>query len=132
MPSVTRLARMIRLVTLPETRRLLAAAAGSETVRVFARRAANDRTALVRDLRDPANAQNLVRSAARHPATRELASAGMLFLPMRYMPLGWAATWAAHRFLRRFVDPPTEVIRQPAFGASPSLKNVTPGARQAG
>jgi hypothetical protein len=121
-----------RLVSLPETRALLAAAARSETVREFARRAASDRVALARSLRDPANAQNLVRSAARHPATRELASAGMLFLPLRYMPLGWAATWAAHRFLRRYVDPPAEVIQQPAFGASPSLKNVTPDGRQPG
>lgn len=129
MPSVSRLARVVRLVTLPETRGLIVAAARSETIREIARRAANDRAALGRDLRDPAKTQNLVRSAARHPATRELASAGMLFLPMRYMPLGWAATWAAHRFLRRYVDPPTEVIQEPAFGAGRSLKNVTPDRR---
>ena len=126
MPSVTRLARVIRLVTLPETRGLIVAAARSDTVRDLARRAAKDRAALARDLRDPANAQTLVRSAARHPATRELASAGMLLLPMRYMPLGWAATWAAHRVLRRFLDPPAELIREPAFGAGRTARNVTP------
>ena len=50
----------------------------------------------------------------------------MLLLPMRYMPLGWAATWAAHRVLRRFVDPPAELVREPAFGAGRAARNVTP------
>jgi len=91
-PSVTRLARVVRLVTLPETRGVIVAAARSETLRDLAQRAIEDRAALVRDLRDPANARDLVRTAARHPAARELANAGLMFLPGRYLPLGLVAT----------------------------------------
>ena len=94
---MTRLARLVRIVTLPETRGLIVAAAHSETLRDIGQRAVHDRAALVRDLRKPANAGHLVRSAARHPAARELASAGLMFLPLRYLPVGWAATWVAHR-----------------------------------
>jgi hypothetical protein len=128
MPSPTRLARLVRLATLPETRGLIVAAAQSETLRDVAQRAVRDRTALMRDLRTPANARDLVRGAARHPATRELASAGLLFLPGRYLPLGWAATWATQRALRRYLEPPAEVLDPMAFGASRPLKNVTPRA----
>src|SRR5450759_817942 len=92
-PPLTRLARLVRIVTLPETRGVIVAAAHSQSLRDIRQRAVHDRGALVRDLRNPANAQHLVRSAARHPATRELASAGLLFLPLRYLPVGWAATW---------------------------------------
>jgi hypothetical protein len=126
MPSVTRVARLVRIVTLPETRGLIAAAVRSDTVRELARRAVHDRAALARDLRDPANARELVRSAARHPATRELASAGLLFLPVRYMPVGVVATWAANRVLRRFVEPPVEVIENPGFVAGQPRKTVSP------
>lgn len=126
MPTLTRLARVVHLATLPETRGVIVAAAQSETLRGVARRAVNDRAALVRDLRNPANARDFVRSAARHPAARELASAGLMFLPGRYLPLGWAATWAAHRFLRRYIDPPTEVLDASAFGASRPLSTATP------
>lgn len=110
MPTLTGMARIVRLATLPETRGLIIAAARSESLRGVARRAVSDRAALVRDLRDPANAREFVRGAVRHPAARELANAGLLFLPGRYLPLGWAATWAAGRVLRRYVDPPTEVL----------------------
>ncbi|HEY8869048.1 MAG TPA: hypothetical protein VIM30_06625 [Candidatus Limnocylindrales bacterium] len=109
MPPVTRLARLVRIVTLPETRGVIVAAAHSQTLRDIRQRAVHDRRALVRDLGNPANAQHLVRSAARHPATRELASAGLMFLPLRYLPVGWAATWVAHRVLRRHLDPPAEL-----------------------
>lgn len=126
MASVTRLARVVRLVTLPETRGAILAAAQSETLRDVARRAVNDRAALVRDLRNPGNARDLLRSAARHPAARELASAGLTFLPSRYFPLGWAATWATHRVLGRYIDPPAEVLDASAFGTSRPLKNVAP------
>ncbi|HEX5590864.1 MAG TPA: hypothetical protein VFX65_11295 [Candidatus Limnocylindrales bacterium] len=117
-------------MTLPETRRLIVATARSETVRNLARRTVNDRAALVRDLRDPANARDLVRSAARHPATQELANAGLMFLPGRYLPLGLVATWATRRIFRRFVDPPTEVLDASAFEANRLLKKVTPDDRQ--
>lgn len=127
---MTRLARVVRLVTLPETRRLIVATARSETLRNLARRTVNGRAALVRDLRDPANARDLVRSAARHPATQELANAGLMFLPGRYLPLGLVATWATRRILRWFVDPPTEVLDASTLGPNRPLKNVTPGARQ--
>ncbi len=42
----------------------------------------------------PANVRHLARRAIRHPAVTELANAGLVFLPGRYLPLGWAATWA--------------------------------------
>src|SRR5674476_584785 len=128
MPPVTRLARLVRLVTLPETRGVIVAAAHSETLRDIGQRAVHDRAALVRDLRNPANARDLVRSAARHPAAWELASAGLLFLPVRYLPLGWAATWVTRRVLRRNIDPPAEVLDAPAFEASQPLENGIPGA----
>ena len=125
MPPVTRLGHLVRIVTLPETRGVIVAAARSQALRDIRQRAVHDRAALVRDLRNPANAGHLVRSAARHPATRELASAGLLFLPLRYLPVGWAATWVAHRVLRRHIDPPAEVLDASAFGAGRPLKNVT-------
>jgi hypothetical protein len=129
MPSpirLTRFARLARLATMPETRGVIAAAARSDIVRDVARRASNDRAGLARDLTNPANARAIARSAVRHPATAELANAGLMFLPIRYMPIGWAATWAAHRILRRFVDPPVEVLDPSAFGAKRELRNVTP------
>jgi hypothetical protein len=126
MPPVTRLVRLVRLVTLPETRGVLVAAAHSETLRDIRRRAVHDRGALVRGLGNPANARHLIRSAALHPATRELASAGLMFLPLRYLPVGWAATWVAHRVLRRHVDRPAELLDDSSFGATRTLKNVTP------
>ena len=116
MPNLTGLtpiARIARIATLPETRGLILAAVQSETLRDVARRAVNDRAALVRDLSNPANARNIVRSAAGHPAARELASAGLMFLPGRYLPLGWAATWAAHRVLR-------DRARRPMAAGAPS------------
>jgi hypothetical protein len=131
MPPMTRLARLVRVVTLPETRDVIVAAAHSQTLRDLRRRAIYDRGALVRDLGNPANAQHLVRSAARHPATRELASAGLLFLPVRYLPVGWAATWVARRVLRRHLDPPSEVRDESSFGATRTLKNVTPAGPEA-
>ncbi len=125
MPSLTKLAR---LATLPETRGLMVAAARSQTLRDIARRAVNDRAALARDLRNPANARDLLRAAAQHPAAREIARAGLTFLPARYLPLGWAATWATHTILRRYVDPPADVRDGSASGANRPLKNVTPEA----
>lgn len=109
MPLVTKLARVVRLITLPETRGLVVAGARSETVRDIRWRAVHDRAALVRDLRNPANARDVVRGAARHPASRELANASLMFLPIRHLPLGWAATWAMRRVLRRYLDPPAEL-----------------------
>lgn len=129
MPSLTTIARVARLVSLPETRGVIIAAAQSEALRDIAERAVHDRSGLVRDLRKPANVRDLVRSAVRHPATRELADAGLLFLPVRYLPVGWAATWAAHRVLRRYVDPPPEVLDGATFGARRPPKNVTPSPR---
>ena len=125
MPSFTRVARIARLVTLPETRRAVLAAARSPALRDIARRASTDRAGLLRDLRSPANARGLLRDAVRHPATRELADAGLMFLPVRYIPLGWAASRAGSRILRRFVDPASDVIEPSAFGLERPLKNVT-------
>jgi hypothetical protein len=126
MPSVTRLARVARLATLPETRRAIIAAARSEALREVARRAVNDRAALVRDLRSRANARRLVRGAIRHPAARELAAAGLLLLPARYSPVGWAAGWAVRRVLRRHPGPPTERPDTLTVTADRSTADVTP------
>ena len=57
MPSLIRLARLVRIVTLPETRGLIVAVAHSETLRDIGERAVNDRAALVRDLGNPARAE---------------------------------------------------------------------------
>ena len=46
MPSVTRLARLVRLVTLPETRGLIVAAAHSETLRDIRQHHVHDTSAL--------------------------------------------------------------------------------------
>jgi len=128
MPTMTRLSRLARIgriLTLPETRGLIMAAGRSETLRDIARRAVHDRAALVRDLRNPANARYLIRSAVRHPAVRELADVGVMVLPVRYLPLGMAATWATRRLLRR-LEPTAEVLDAPAFGAGRMARNVTP------
>jgi hypothetical protein len=105
--STRRLARLQRLVTLPETRRVIFAAARSPTIRAVAQRVAHDRAGLVRDLRRPVNARDLLLRGVRHPAAGELASAGLVFLPGRYVPLGSVATWAARRILRRYIGPPS-------------------------
>jgi hypothetical protein len=104
--STGRLARLRRLVTLPETRGLIIAAARSPTIRAGAQRLAHDRAGLVRDLRRPVKVRDRLLRGARHPAAAELASAGLLFLPGRYVPLGSVATWAARRILRRYIGSP--------------------------
>jgi hypothetical protein len=120
MPLLTSLARVVRLATLPETRGVIVAAAQSEAIRDVAHRAVNDRGALLRDVINRENARDLARGAAGHPATRELANAALMFLQVRYLPLGLAATWAAHRILRRYIDPATEVLDASAFGGGPT------------
>jgi len=124
MPLRNRLGRVTRLATLPETRGLIVATVRSTTLRTLARRAVEDRAALLRDLANPANVRHLARGAIRHPAVTELANAGLVFLPGRYVPLGWAATWAARRVLRRYLDPPVETHEDSLLEASqpPMLK----------
>ena len=78
---------------------------------------------------DPTNAKELLKGALRHPASRELGSAGLLFLPGRYMPVGWAATWAAGRLARRFIDPPVDVLDPTSFDATRQRRDVTPDRR---
>jgi hypothetical protein len=106
---MTRLARIARTLTLPETRALIAAAARSEGLRALPGRAVRDRAGLVQDLRHPGDPRTLLRSAAAHPVTRELANVGLVFLPVRYVPVGWVAKWAAARALRRYLDRSGEV-----------------------
>ena len=108
MPFVGRFVRLVGLGTFPETRGLIVAVARSGSVRGLARRAVHDRPGL-RDLADMRQARALVRATAIHPATRELAGAGLMFLPGRFLPLGWAATWAADKALRRHRGPTAEV-----------------------
>jgi len=76
--------------------------------------ACRDRSSLVRELGDVHQARALVRATAIHPAAREFAGAGLVFLPGRFLPLGWAATWAAHKALRRYLGPNAEVPQREA------------------
>jgi hypothetical protein len=101
MPPLRRVWRVARLVTLPETRRLIVATARPSKVRAIAHRVATDRAGVVRDLANRRNARRFISQAAHHPAAAELANAGVLLLPMRYTPVGWVATWVARRVLRR-------------------------------
>jgi hypothetical protein len=103
---------------MPASRGLIVATVRSETLRTIARRATEDRKALLSDLVKPANVRHVARSAIRHPAAAELANAALVFLPGRYMPLGWAATWAARRVLMRYLDRPVEVRPIEAGGAT--------------
>jgi len=96
----TRLLRLARLATLPETRRLIATTVTSPSVRLLGHRALHGRSGL-RAALTRASARRLVEQAVHHPAASELANAGLIFLPGRYVPLGWAAGWAARRVLRR-------------------------------
>ena len=123
MPKVLKLAR---LATLPETRNLIVAAAHSATLREVAQRARTDRAGLVRDLRNPVVARDLIRGAATHPATRELATAGWILVPGRYVPVGWVAMWAAREAYRRYADPVAELIDARFFGPPRPMKDVTP------
>jgi hypothetical protein len=112
MPSIRSLARLRQLASLPETRRAIVSTVRAGHLQNVARRAVHDRAGMLRDVRDRATSRDVLRATVQHPATRELAGAGLLFLPVRYMPLGWAATWAARRVLRPSRTGP--------------LKNVTP------
>jgi len=90
MPSITKL---LRLATLPETRSLIRRAAASGSIRDVAYRARTDRVGLARDLADPAHVWRRTRVAIAHPATHELARAGLVFVPGPYRPIGWALWW---------------------------------------
>jgi hypothetical protein len=131
MPPLHRLGRLARLATLPETRALIVAAARSNTLRSVAHRSVVDRAGLLRDLTSPAKARHLARQAVRHPAVAELANAGLVVLPIRYVPLGFAATWAARRVLRRYLGSPTEVPETDLVGAGAAHRNL-PRARSGG
>lgn len=102
MPASTRLVRFARIVTLPETRRLIAATARSQSLRNLAGRAVHDRAGLLRDLKQT-SPREMARGAVRHPAAQELAKASLMLLPPRYVPLGWVATRVANRVVRRVV-----------------------------
>ena len=117
--STRTLARLRRLVTLPATRSLIIAAVRSPTIRTVAQRVAHDRAGLVRDLRRPVKVRDMLLRGARHPAAGELASAGLLFLPGRYIPLGSAATWAARRILHRYLGPTDQVAAERPLEGGP-------------
>jgi hypothetical protein len=126
MPLRSHLGRLAQLATLPETRGLIVATVRSTSLRSIARRAVEDRGALLRDLADPANARQLALLAIRHPAVAELADAGLVFLPGRYMPLGWVATWATRRVFRRYRDPQVRAPEEPIIEAGPPPGSVAP------
>jgi hypothetical protein len=113
MAVLTRLARIARIGTLPETRRLVLGAARSESLRDLVRRAAKEPDVVAREMAKPAVAKDLLRNTIRHPATHEIGTVGLLFVPGRYLPVGWAATWAARRFLRRYAAPTGGVADPP-------------------
>jgi hypothetical protein len=102
MPSPARFARLVRVATLPETRGLIVAAARSPSLRNLAGRALHDRAGLVHDLKR-VRPRDVARGAASNAAVRELATAGVMFLPIRYVPLGWVATWVTTKVVRRVV-----------------------------
>ena len=127
--KIGRLARVARIATLPETRNLLVAAARSTTLRTGLRRALHDPAGVVRELR-PTAVHGVLMRGVRHPAVQELANAGLLLLPGRYIPLGWAATWAARHVRRRHGGPMIAASGPGLSGSGQSLKNVTPKVRQ--
>jgi hypothetical protein len=51
-----------------------------------------------------------------------------MLLPVRYLPVGWAATWVAHRVVGRHLDLPAEVPDESSFAATATrtTKKVTP------
>lgn len=102
MPSISRLRRVARVATLPETRRLITTAARSQPLRDLAGRAVHDRAGLLRDLRHPGSPRSIARTAIGHPVVHELAQVGLVLLPVRYTPLGWVAGWISRKALRRF------------------------------
>jgi hypothetical protein len=101
MAALAKLSRAAQIGTLPETRRLLFRIAKRHNVRATASRFAHDRVQFARDLVNPADVLAFARSAIQHPATRELTGVGLMFVPGRYLPIGWAATWATRRIARR-------------------------------
>ena len=100
---------------LPANRRAIVSTVRAGHLQNAARRAVHDRAALLHDVRDQITSRDLLRATVQHPATRELAGAALLFLPVRHMPLGWAATWAARRVLRAARLRPTKDVT-PAEG----------------
>jgi hypothetical protein len=126
MSNLTRLGRIVQLATLPETRGVIVGAMRSDVPRDLAWRAAHDRTALLREAADPATGRAVARTAIRHPATRELANAGLMVLPLRYLPVGWAASWATSKVLARYFTPSSEVLEA---SVRPSPKHVGRGSR---
>jgi hypothetical protein len=123
---IRRLARVARLTTLAETRGVILATAHSATPRSGLERAGHNPAHLVRELRRPGNVHALLARGTRHPAVQELVNAGLAFLPGRYLPLGWAASWATCRVRRRQSDRAIPAPGPAAMGAKPPAKNVTP------
>jgi hypothetical protein len=100
MPSLKNLARLQQLASLPETRRLVISTVRAGHLQNAARRAVHDRAGLIREVREQRLSRERLRSTVEHPATRELANAGLLFLPIRYLPVGWLVGRVARRALR--------------------------------
>ncbi len=114
MPSIVRLAR---LATSPAARGLLVATLRSPTARDFARRGVADPRGLARDLSHPRTLREIGGAITSHPAVRgidtfvtspdelpaalRLARAGLVLLPLRYMPAAWIGLWATRRLTRR-------------------------------
>jgi len=129
MPSIAGILRLLSLGSMPETRKLVASAARSGAIRDLRRRSVRDPAGLQQDLRKRARARDLIRRAAGHPATRELATASLVFLPVRYMPVGLAASWAARKVFSPRLVPPSGWPARPIAGPTPRAR--ASGAAQA-
>ena len=106
MVSLGKLGRLAQVGTLPETRAVLLSPATSRRIRAAASRLAHDRLQYARDLANPGDVRAFAQSAIQHPATRELAGVGLMLLPGRYLPIGWAAGWVTRRIARRIARRP--------------------------
>lgn len=107
MPSLPTIARVARSLV---SGGLITGVARSPIVREVGRRTITDPGGLLREVADPAKARVLLGRAGRDPALREAAQVGLVLLPFRYMPLGYAAIWAGRKVLgHRGGDRPSEV-----------------------
>lgn len=108
MPSLLKVARVARSLI---GGGLLTGVARSPVVREVGRRAIDDPGRLLREMTDPAKARVLLGRARRDAALQEVGQVGLLLLPFRYLPLGYAAMWAGRRLLRHLDQPRRTPVR---------------------
>ncbi len=117
MSALTSVVRAARLAASRPGRGLLLATLRSTTARDLARRGVSDPRGLVRHLSRPETLREIGAGIASHPTVKgmetfatspdelptvlRLARAGLVLLPLRYMPAAWIGLWAARRLTRR-------------------------------